>query len=214
MSYKYDVFISYRRHVEWTPWTRDHFVRLLDAYLSQDLGRSPSIFIHRDIHPGGDWPTKLGQALARSRVLIPAFTRDYFTSDWCLHELELMYGRLLNHTSYNLVIPVLFHDGNYIPDELSRIQFTDLREYRNIEIQPRTPLYQRFSEEIKKLSPVVADAVENAPDFQADWEDACVRRFDEVYNASINSSDCPPITRFKVKASNQQTTPPRPVYAR
>lgn len=214
MSYEYDVFISYRRHVEWTPWTRDHFVRLLDAYLTQDLGRPPSIFIDRDIHPGSDWPTKLGQALARSRVFIPAFTRDYFTSDWCLHELELMYGRLLDHTSCDLVIPVLFHDGDYIPDVFSRIQVTDLREYRNTEIQRRTPLYERFAEAIKKLSPHVAAAVENAPQFQADWEDACVRRFDNVYKASINSSACPAITRFTLKTPNNQIPLPRPVYAR
>jgi hypothetical protein len=51
MDYQFDVFISYRRHPEWAPWTREHFRNLLDAYLRQELGDSPSIFVDAHIAP-------------------------------------------------------------------------------------------------------------------------------------------------------------------
>jgi hypothetical protein len=33
MTYQHDVFISYKREANWTPWTRDHFKNLLQSYL-------------------------------------------------------------------------------------------------------------------------------------------------------------------------------------
>lgn len=183
MDYLYDVFISYRRHREWTPWTREHFCNLLEAYLTQDLGRSPTIFADDRIEPGADWPDRLGDSLARARVLIAIFSGDYFGSHWCLHELDLMHGRLLRFPETNLIVPVIGHDGQLIPAEIARIQSFDISSYRNTDLQRRTPRYEAFSDAVKSLAPHVANAIGTAPLFDASWVQECVLRLNKVYLA-------------------------------
>jgi hypothetical protein len=183
IDYLYDVFISYRRHPEWTPWTREHVRSLLDAYLTQELGRSPSIFIDDRIEPGADWPNRLGNALARSRVLLAVFSRDYFGSDWCLHELDLMHGRLTRFEGCRLIIPVIGHDGDLIPNEIARLQTFDLSPFRNTDLQRKTLRFEQFSDAVGKLAPHVARAIASAPTFESSWVDECRARFDQVYEA-------------------------------
>jgi hypothetical protein len=183
MDYTYDVFISYRRHREWTPWTREHVYSLLDAYLTQELGRSPRIFIDERIEPGVDWPTRLAIALSRARVLLPVFSRDYFGSDWCIHELDLMHGRLRQFPQSCLIVPVIGHDGDLIPEEIKRLQSFDLSAFRNTDLQRRTPRFEKFSDSVKDLAPHVATAIGSAPDFDPTWLDECQTRFDQVYQA-------------------------------
>jgi hypothetical protein len=183
MDYIYDVFISYRRHREWTPWTREHVYGLLDAYLTQELGRSPDIFVDERIEPGADWPGRLAVALGRARVLLAVFSRDYFGSDWCIHELDLMHDRLLRFPSSRLIIPVIGHDGDLIPAEIGRITPFDLSAFRNTDLQRRTPRFEQFSESVKTLAPHVAAAIDSAPSFDPSWLQECQTRFDLVYQA-------------------------------
>lgn len=208
MDYLYDVFISYRRHREWTPWTREHVRNLLDAYLTPEMGNPPNLFVDEEIEPGADWPHRLGDALARSRVMVAIFSGDYFGSDWCLHELDLMYARLLRFPDSRLIIPVLGHDGEMIPDEIDRIQRFDLSRFRNTDLQRRTPLYQEFSDAIKKLAPHVAAAIGTAPPFEAEWRHECEARFDQVYKTPC----CGPrveVTKLHLKDRPRPTVPPR-----
>lgn len=51
-NYSYDLFISYRRHPSWSNWVREHVCRLLDDYLTRDLGRQPHVFVDQQIEPG------------------------------------------------------------------------------------------------------------------------------------------------------------------
>lgn len=67
MAYQHDVFISYKREQLWTPWTRDHFKKLLQSYLSQDLGRSPDIFVDERVEVGEDWVGALAHLKAANR---------------------------------------------------------------------------------------------------------------------------------------------------
>jgi hypothetical protein len=207
MDYLYDVFISYRRHPEWTPWTREHIRTLLDAYLTQDLGKSPAIFVDERIEPGADWPHRLGDALARSRVMVAIFSGDYFGSAWCLHELDLMYGRLLRCAGSTLIIPVIGHDGNLIPVEIARIQPFDLSPFRNTDLQRRTPRYEQFSEAVKALSPHVATAIGTAQPFDPHWTEECQARFDEVY--AHRDGPAVPVTSLSLKPLTGPTAPPR-----
>lgn len=208
MDYLYDVFISYRRHREWTPWTREHVYGLLDAYLTQDLGRPPRIFIDERIEPGADWPTRLANALGRARVLLPVFSRDYFGSDWCIHELDLMHGRLRQHPGSSLIIPVIGHDGDLIPSEIKRLQSFDLSPFRNTDLQRRTPRFEQFSDSIKVLAPHVAAAIGSAPAFDPSWLDECQTRFDQVYETY---SGGPPVsaTTLTLKPMPFPAVPPR-----
>lgn len=208
MDYIYDVFISYRRHREWTPWTREHVFGLLDAYLTQELGRSPAIFIDEHIEPGVDWPDRLAGALGRARVLLAVFSGDYFGSDWCIHELDLMYGRLRRFPSSRIIIPVIGHDGEQIPDEIARIQTFDLSAYRNTDIQRRTPRFEQFSESVRNLAPHVAAAIGSAPSFDPSWLHECQARFDQVYQSSCGG---PPasVATITLKPKLFPVAPPR-----
>lgn len=208
MSYLYDVFISYRRHREWTPWTREHFLGLLEAYLTQELGRPPEIFIDERIEAGADWPHRLGNALARARVLVPVFSRDYFGSDWCVHELDLMHGRLLRCPGSDLIVPVLGHDGDLVPNEVARLQPCDLREFRNTDLQRRTPRFERFSDAVRNLAPHVATAIGSAPRFDSSWLDECETRFDRVYAAHCGGSPVS-VATLTLKPLTYPVVPPR-----
>lgn len=187
MSYQHDVFISYRRQELWTPWTRDHFKKLLEAFLQQELGKKPDIFVDERIHVGADWVDALGEHLATSKVLLVIFSGDYFTSDWCLHELDLMLARSIAASKDNqharLIIPVIVHDGELIPSEAKRIQSTDMAKFRIACINEATPDYHEFSKAMAKLAPQVAEVIHSAPDFDSKWIDHHRERFNLVFQA-------------------------------
>jgi TIR domain len=213
MSYINDVFISYKRDVAWTPWTRDHFKVLLQSYLNDDLGREPEIFIDERIEVGADWVDELGENLAKSKVVVALFSGSYFGSDWCVHELDLIVERARQFKSgflpeARLIVPVVGHDGEQIPDPVSRIQCADVKDYGIAWINKNAPDYPEFSKTIKKLSPFVAKAVETAPAFDDRWIACCKKRFAEVYDASEKGTRLAP-TQFTLKAAPPPTAPPQ-----
>ena len=117
-DYEHDIFISYRRmNEDWIKWTRENFIRPLRSLLQPGLG-SVKIFVDNQIETGASWPAYLARALARSRLLIPVLSRDYFNSDWCRLELALMHHRegLVNFrtpaNSEVLILPVVIDDGD------------------------------------------------------------------------------------------------------
>jgi hypothetical protein len=213
MPYQYDVFISYKRDVAWTQWTRDHFKKCLRSYLLDDLGHDPEIFIDERIEIGADWVEGLGESLAKSRVVVAIFSGSYFGSDWCVHELDLIVERArgckgAGMPEARLIIPVLGHDGELIPDPVDRIQRTDISKYRVAWINESAPDYPEFSKVIKGMSPFIAKAVKNAPAFEDNWVASCQSRFGEVFQASKKGSRLPP-TQFTLKTSHPPAAPPQ-----
>lgn len=209
MTYIYDVFVSYRRHPEWTPWTREHLCSLLDAYLTQELGRSPTIFVDDQIEPGANWPNRLAAALGRSRVLLPVFSRDYFGSDWCVHELDLMHGRANQFPDSHLIVPVTGQDGELVPMEIGRIERLDLTRFRNTDIQRRTQRFEEFSESIKGLAPHLAKAIGSAPLFEDGWLAECEDRFNAVYLAHCGVGPPTTVKTLTLKPMPYPVVPPR-----
>jgi hypothetical protein len=213
MPYLHDIFISYKRETLWTPWTRDHLKRLLTAYLQQELGDAPDIFVDENITVGADWVNQLAMSLAHSKVMIAVFSGDYFGSDWCLHELDLMLGRSLTHmgsspNGLGLVIPIVVHDGDRIPTQVCRIQPVDLKKYRVACLNETTPLYQDFSIAIGNLAPVVKAAIDLAPSHQDNWFTECSSRFNQVYQAQRDRRRIEP-TNFVAKRPTPPLAPPR-----
>jgi len=198
MPYVHDVFISYRRHAIWTPWVRDKVKPLLDAYLTQELGRQANIFFDERIDPGADWPNALGTCLASSRVMLAIFSGDYFGSEWCLHELDLMHQRLRHNPGSAVIIPVIFHDGDLIPDEIGRLQSVNMKHFRNPSIQPDTPLHAMFCDAMGLLAPRIKPSIVEAPPHDPGWVVTCCARFDEIYTAS-NAGHTVALTTFTRK---------------
>jgi hypothetical protein len=215
MSYQHDVFISYKRELNWTDWTRAHFKELLKSYLQQDLGRPPEVFLDERLESdfGIDWVKGLGEHLATARVAIVLFSRDYFVSDWCLHELDLMLERAQKivggtYPESRLIIPVIGHDGELIPDIVARIAPCDVRDYRITCINKHSLDYHEFSKRIRNLSPKVAQAINDVPAFDPAWIPECINRFEEVYEAQSKGNRLP-TRRFAPKPFRMLTVPPR-----
>jgi len=212
MSYQHDVFISYRRQELWTPWTRDHFKKLLEAFLQQELGKKPDIFVDERIQVGMDWVDALGEHLATSKVLVVIFSGDYFTSDWCLHELDLMLERSIAASKDNqhihLIIPVIVHDGDLIPSEAKRIQYTDMAKFRIACINEATPDYHEFSKAMAKLAPQVAGVINSAPDFNSKWIAHHQERFNRVFQTLEQNQNLKP-ENFTVKQAPRLTAAPK-----
>lgn len=215
MAYQHDVFISYKREHCWTPWTRDHFKVLLKSYLQQDLGREPEIFVDERIIVGSDWVEALAEHLAQSRVLVAIFSADYFGSDWCIHELDLMLERCQSipdatAEDARLIIPVIVHDGELIPQPVKRLQPARLEQYRIAHINRDTHDYHNFSKEIQALSPMIAAAIRNAPEFEDHWVEHYKTRFNTIFENAERKAHTPP-TRFVLAPQRPPTSVPRPI---
>jgi hypothetical protein len=190
MAYCQHVFISYRREVLWTPWTRDHFRKLLTAYLQQELGERPEIFVDELVPVSADYVKALGERLGTSMVLVAILSGDYFISDWCLHELDLMLER--NGGNPGLVIPVVVHDCDVLPDPINRIQRADFKNHRITHMNEKGDKYEQFSLAVRDLAPEIVRAIRTAPPFQPTWPTTCIDRFNQVYDAARQGRRHPP----------------------
>ncbi len=210
-EYLYDIFISYKRHREWDNWVQVHIRTLLDTYLTQELARAPEIFIDDKIEIGADWPKRLGRNLGGAKILIPILSKDYFASDWCIHELDLMHGRFMRHPECRIIIPLIRHDGEMIPNEIRRIQSYDIKKFGNPDIQRKTPRYEQFSDVIGEIAPLIADAIQQAPTYDRSWQTECTCRFESLYRADAGSGDKPCVATLTQKELSLALSPPRVV---
>jgi hypothetical protein len=206
MPYENDIFISYRREkYVWTPWACDTFKPSLEACLQRELGDPPNIFIDAQIPIGTNYVNHLAATLARSKVMVALLSKDYFSSDWCVHELDLMMERA---QGVGLIIPIVVHDGHTIPEAVSVLQAADFKDFAIPGFSPAAPLYLKFGAELVKLAERIGKAVEAAPDFDSHWEDAFKQRLTDVHAAHAAGKRVPP-KHFTLKATAPPKAPPR-----
>jgi hypothetical protein len=195
MSYRYHIFVSYKRQELWTPWTRDRFKRLLTSYLQQELGERPEIFVDEVIDIGADYVNALAERLATSMALVAVLSGDYFASDWCLHELDLMLDRIGGRPG--LIFPVVVHDCESLPTPIDRIKPVDLKKFRITHMAETGMTYEEFSSAIGALAPGLARVIRSAPEFRSAWVSTCASRLNEVYNALTAGESCSLPSHFK-----------------
>jgi hypothetical protein len=206
MSYQNDIFISYRREkYAWTPWARDTFKVALESCLQRELGDPPNIFIDDQTPIGANFVSHLARTLARSKVMVALLSKDYFTSEWCVHELDLMMERA---AGYDLIIPIVVHDGQTIPDAVCLLQYADFRDYAIPALCDAGLLHAEFWSKLVKLAPRIGTAVEVAPDFNPKWELAFQQRLIDVHAAVLAGRRLPP-KHFTLKTSPPPKIPPR-----
>lgn len=197
-DYEHDIFISYRREEnDWIRWTKDHFVRPLRVLLRPALG-NVRLFIDDQIETGASWPSYLARAHARSRLLIPILSRDYFNSDWCRLELALMQHReqRLGFRSPTkpeaLILPFIIDDGDCFPAEVQAMQGEAIHDYANPFIRPDSPKQEAFAEHLKNWCPRVESALRHVPPFDPAWETFTHAEFQ---------------LKFQIKMQTQNTLP-------
>ena len=170
MSYKYDIFISYKRHPMWDPW----FVSLkewLEPWLSQELHREASIFLDQeDIKTGDDWREKISSALAQSRCMVCVWSPLYFQSQWCVAEWQ-SFAKRCDMFKRDLVVPARYHDGEHYPEAAQAIESADFSKYTSL--SPRfwdSELALEFEQKVLRgFAITVRNAVSNAPEFNDDF---------------------------------------------
>jgi hypothetical protein len=179
-DYRYDVFVSYRRHGFWTDWVRGIFVPILEHWLAEDLGRPAAVFVDEDLEQGSDWPFALRNKLALSRVLVPLFSRLYFSSNWCRAELHHMMAREVQCglrtmlRPNGLIFPAHIHDGTDLPREAQRIQALMLQDFSNPMMSRKSRRHEALSDCVRGWSPQIATAVATAPAYSDSWLELAV----------------------------------------
>jgi hypothetical protein len=182
-DYEHHIFLSYRRSDEdWVRWTQENLVRPLRSLLRPALG-DVRIFVDQQIDTGTDWPMRLAQALARSRLLIPVLSRDYFESAWCRLELALIYHREQQcglRTTVNpagLILPLVIDDGESFPSEVQSIQQTNIHEFANPWIRRDSPRQEEFAERLRQWCPCIESALRRIPPYDPAWETLALDQF-------------------------------------
>jgi hypothetical protein len=187
-DYRYDVFLSYRRHTLWPEWVRIHFLELLLHYLGEELGRDAVVFCDNEIAAGNNWPNRLASALAHSRVLVPLLSRQYFSSMWCVSEFAFMRAREVRcglgtpEEPGGLIVPALLHDGDDFPEAAAIVQPLDLRACASRYMSPDSAKKEALEELVARFAPAVVAAIYRAPPYDPTWLHLSAERFIELFH--------------------------------
>jgi TIR domain len=196
MAYQYDVFLSYRRSNDWPRFVENHFIPKFQHWLDAALGHTSKIFFDvRDIETGDAWPYKLANGLAHSKTMVCLWSREYFSSRWCELELTQMLARRKSLVGPlgppPLILAVVIHDSEDIDPSLTDIQRFTLRDYCNPWIAEGSQTAERLSVEIEKFARDVADALAQAPEYDAKWPELVTAEFLHLFDDGPNQ-DRPP----------------------
>jgi hypothetical protein len=157
VSFRWDVFLSYRRTPSVTAFTTGLLRHALEAKLPNVLGRQPSIFYDtRDIAVGEDWREALGDAHQRSRCVVAVLCGDYFNSAHCRGEFESMYTRQAAR-----VVPVRWGDGHWWSEQGKSLQHTDMERWATF-TWGRVKQDRRFLGAVDRVCEAIARASEAA----------------------------------------------------
>jgi hypothetical protein len=184
MSYKSDVFISYKRDDFRDEWLSEHFLPAFRSYVREEIARTckrQSIGIYFDeteivsdkrkmkdrhgLEPGDEWRAALRDAIKTSRCVVCLWSPEYFFSQWCTIEWRSFIERG-KATGRKLVVPLSVHDGDSFPQEAQELQAIDISDF----VIPgegfkKTEDYPLFQKRLKSLAITVAQCVNQAPEF-------------------------------------------------
>lgn len=201
MGYQHDIFVSYKRHPETLRWIEDHFRPLLEHHVANELERDPKIYVNEisnQIPAGTAWPASLGQELGTSRILLALWSGAYLNSVWCAEELTTMMVREQKYdcrtpqNQYGLIIPVVVHDGDEIPEPLGVAQAMDIKTCYNTRMRRDGAKAEELSDKIVEHARGIAIAITKAPKWQEDWPiQAAQQLFNKYYKAEASQRRVP-----------------------
>ena len=199
MSYQHHIFISHRRSSpDLIRWTKECFVRPLRAHLSMAVPGS-TIFFDDQIETGATWPAALAEAHARSRILVPILHPDYFSSNWCELEMNLMLERerTLGWRTANeprhLIFPITINDGDRFPPKIQAIQAPDMSLHANLDMQPGTPGQTAFTEAIRQWAQQLVPTLLAPPAYDDAWRHIAHDQFQETFHIKAGVQTQPPV---------------------
>jgi TIR domain len=191
MGYEHDIFISYKRDPEALEWIRRFLKPLLTHRVQMELKRPVMVYVHEvgnQIAAGTAWPVELGEVIARSRVLVALWSGDYLSSEWCRQELSLMLQREQRsrarsaRNKFGLVIPIVAHDGETIPQRLAAAQKLEVFEYFNSRMPSDGAKAEKLADLIALHAKGIAAAIKAAPRWHQQWPRRAARQLLRAFN--------------------------------
>lgn len=168
MDYEHHIFLSYAHGDLWTPWVKNTFVPRLHAYLQLEVGRL-EISVDYQIEPGAPWGLNLHRRVARSKIMLPLLSADYFHREWCRREMALMFEREKclglegRDDNYGLLIPVRLGDGLTFPELIGRVQYHDFEDFADPDLPSGSTRASNFNLSLKKLAQTIARTLPKVP---------------------------------------------------
>ena len=196
MAYEYDIFVSYRRDAEALQWIRRFLRPLIEHRVGLEMNHAPTLFIHEagnQIQAGTAWPVELGETIAKSRIMIALWTKNYLASDWSRQELSLMLERETTTKArtaankYGLIVPIIAHDGETIPARLASAQQLKVKDWFNTRMPNDGPQAAALAEEIGLHAPGIAEAIGRAPAWQKGWPRKAGKKFLKLFETRTAS---------------------------
>ncbi|HEX3481205.1 MAG TPA: TIR domain-containing protein [Kofleriaceae bacterium] len=202
-DYEYDVFISYRRAGGAQKWVDKHFAPTLRDCLAYELPAPPRVFFDAQLEEGTTWPPELGHKLARSRMLVSLWSKNYLNSEWCAMELAHMRAREAEagfRTAENpsgLIAICVIHDGEQILPELQSIQSFEIRDYFNTRMREDSEAAERLEAVLRQKAPAIARIIERAPAYRPSWATTAAETFYAAFKtqAAPSQTDLVSFTR-------------------
>ena len=147
---------------------------MFQHWLEAELGQPPRIFFDADeIETGESWPSRLADGVASSKLMVCLWSREYFSSLWCMAELGQMVARRQSvgpsASPLPIVIAVVIHDSESISPQLTDIQRFGIQEYANPWMARDSPKAEELSERIRVLARHVAHALARVPEHDPRW---------------------------------------------
>lgn len=177
MSYEYDVFVSYPHEEIHKKWLYDIFLTRFTTVLRNELLREPLLYVDsRENATGMSWDLVVKNALARSRVLLPLWSIDYFLSENCRaesivlfhREAQLGYRTLENNNV--LVLPIGLFDGAGYPKFVKEMIHLECVDYNHIyQNYPQTEAHFKLIKLIDGFARDVKNSIGAAPNWDAEW---------------------------------------------
>lgn len=213
MSYKHDVFLSYKWREECEEWINKIFHPIVCEHLDANLPTTWDVFKDtEDIQYGSALPQSIKKALGASKCMIAVVNISYFSKSlWCPTELSVMkyresqLGLRSMQDPRGLIFPVIFYTnkpGQKLPHiPLYKYQQVGdlIRNFSPLELDKNKYLYtnKAFLEsdeynELKEkirlwLDNGVLDLIQNPPAWSADWSSE--KWLDEPYKDFKNLID-------------------------
>ncbi|MGD1929826.1 MAG: TIR domain-containing protein [Leptolyngbyaceae cyanobacterium] len=200
MSYEYDIFISYKRKQIWSTWIDEIFLEDFIDLLEEELCRKVKVFVDRkNVKTGTRWDLSIVKSLFDSRILLPLWSGEYFSSKWCKFELAHMLARqelcgfAKNPNSQCLIVPanIRIRDRQKIPECVRVLKPKELNEFANCRIADKSSRREELYKAVDDWVPDIAEAINAAPEHNSKWENLL--------------EDNPAVAKFLVDLGSQKT---------
>ncbi len=177
MTYKFDIFVSYRRTGTIGRWVKNHLVPRLQERLDEVAPKDIHIFCDYKMADGVNFPAELKRQINASSLLLAIWSANYFRSKWCMAEWESFrerqkqLGLFSDDLTQGLIYPVRHSDGDYFHPEAQVVQcqkdFSALNSPD--EIFRHTPRWIEFDDLVKQMANDLVKRLNDIPDWRADF---------------------------------------------